>query len=176
MVYVQRTAMGYPIIVCYTGGTCGDIVSQILDPAELTLERQCLKKPHLFANNREKDQFLNTTQYLSVPSHDFEYHRNRGHNVLGIVCRHMSDAVWAADRFKSLHRPQVWEEMTKFCGANSVEAYAQMIIDFGNMLADYATDVVYLDDIIGGLVGTRLNEIGYATPGMHKYKQWLDTQ
>lgn len=165
--------MGYPIIVCYAGGTCGDIISQILDPAELTLERQRLKKPHLFANKQEKDLFLGTTQYHSIPSHDFEYHCNSGHGVLGIVCRNMPDAIWAASRFKSLHRPHVWDEMTKFCGSNSVESYAQIIIDFGNMLANYATDVVYLDDIIHGKAVSRLGELGYKTPGADKYKKWL---
>lgn len=165
--------MGHPIIVCYTGGTCGDIISQILDPAELTTDRQRLKKPHLFTNSQEKDLFLSTTQYLSIPSHDFEYHRDSGHNVLAIVCRYMPDAIWAATRFKSLHKPHVWKEMTKFCGANSIESYAQMILDFGNMIANYATDIVYLDDIVHGKAVSCLIGLGYTTPGANKYKEWL---
>lgn len=160
-------------IVCFVGGTTGDIVTQILDPRELTLERQRLKKSHLFANDLEKDVFLETTQYASIPSHDFEYHRARQHKILGVVCRYMTNALWAAKRFKALHRPHVWKEMTEFCGADTVEAYAQMILDFGNMLEGHTTNVLYLDEIIAGRAIDRLTDLGYQTPGKTKYKEWL---
>ena len=160
-------------IVCFVGGTAGDIVTQILDPRELTLERQMLKKPHLFATDQEKDAFLETIEYSSIPSHDFAYHCNRNHALLGIVCRDMSNALWAASRFKELHRPHVWKEMTAFCGADTVEAYAQMILNFGNMLASYTSDVLYLDDIISGRAIDYLMELGYQTPGKDIYKKWL---
>lgn len=165
--------MGNTIIVCFCGGTAGDIVSTILDPQELTPERQRLKKPHQFSNDREKDLFLNTTQYLSVPSHDFEYHRSHDHKILGIVCRTMPTAIWAATRFKALHRPQVWKEMTAFCGADTVEAYAQTIIDFGNMVASHTSNVLYLEDIVNGNAVECLTQLGYQTPGEHQYKKWL---
>lgn len=165
--------MGSPIIVCFVGGTVGDILTQILDPAELTPERQQLKKPHLFANDVEKDLFLETTNCKSVPSHDFEYHRRRHHDLLGIVCRDQTNALWAARRFKKLHRPQVWKEMTAFCGADTEEAYAQAIIDFGIMLANYTNNVLYLDDVIDGCAINRLHKLGYSTPGEYKYKKWL---
>jgi hypothetical protein len=165
--------MGYPIIVCYVGGTAGDVISQILDPSELTLHRQKLKKPHLFANDQEKNLFLETSNFASVPSHDFEYHSNYNHKLLGIVCRYRSDSLWAAHRFKKLHRPQVWKEMTTFCGADTEEAYAQAILDFGNMLANYTSNVLYLDDVINGCAIDRLHELGYQTPGEYKYKKWL---
>lgn len=165
--------MGYPIIICFVGGTAGDIITQILDPRELTLERQRLKKPHLFETDLEKDTFLETIEYTSIPSHDFAYHRNRNHMVLGVVCCDMSNALWAASRFKELHRPHVWKEMTAFCGADTVEAYAQMIMDFGNMLANYTDNLLYLDDIINGNAISRLNDLGYQTPGEDKYKKWL---
>ena len=165
--------MGYPIIVCYVGGTAGDIISQILDPSELSGYRQQLKKPHLFANDQEKNLFLETSGFASVPSHDFEYHSNYNHKLLGIVCRYRSDSLWAAHRFKKLHRPQVWKEMTAFCGADTEEAYAQAIIDFGTMLANYTSNVLYLDDIINGCAIDRLHVLGYQTPGEYKYKKWL---
>jgi len=165
--------VGRPIIVCYTGGTAGDIVSQILDPAELSLDRQRLKKTHLFSNNQEKDLFLDTVEYMSVPSHDFDYHQTNNHKILGIVCQTMPTAIWAASRFKELHRPHVWKEMTKFCGADTVEAYAQVILDFGNMLANYTSNVLYLEDIINGCAIEKLHILGYQTPGEYKYKKWL---
>jgi len=165
--------VGRPVIVCFVGGTAGDIISVILDPCDLTLDRQQLKKSHLFVNDTAKDAFLKTTRYYSVPSHDFEYHRKHNHKILGIVCRHMPDALWAASRFKDLHRPHVWKEMTAFCGADTIEAYAQMILDFGNMLADYTSNVLYLDDIINGHAVDRLKELGYQVPGEDIYKKWL---
>ena len=121
--------MANTTIVCYTGGTAGDIVSLIIDPAELSRDRQRLKKPHLFASDAEKDNFLDTAPWASVPSHDFEYHQRRQHEILAIVCRTKPNALWAAERFKSMHRPHVWEEMTQHCGAADVETYAQMILD-----------------------------------------------
>ena len=47
------------IIVCYTGGTAGDIVARIIDNQELSKDRQRLKKPHLFFSDKEKDQSIN---------------------------------------------------------------------------------------------------------------------
>jgi hypothetical protein len=63
--------------------------------------------------------------------------------------------------------------MTAFCGADTVESYAQMIMDFGNMLANYTDNLLYLDDIINGNAIRQLNELGYQTPGEDKYKKWL---
>lgn len=165
--------MTMPTIVCFVGGTAGDIVTQILDSRDLTLERQRLKKPHLFSNDAEKELFLKTTIYKSVPSHDFDFHRRHNHKVLGVVCRRMPDAIWSATRFKNLHRPHVWKEMTAFCGADTVEAYAQTIMDFGNMLANYTDDVLYLDDIINGNAINQLRQLGYQISEEHKYKKWL---
>jgi len=161
------------IIVCFCGGTAGDIVTLMLDPSELTLERQSLKKPHQFSGDSEKDLFLSTTKHISVPSHDFEYHRRRNHKLLAVVCRTMTGALWAATRFKALHRPHVWKEMTAFCGADTVEAYAQAILDFGNMVATYTDNVLYLEDIINGKAVDRLVDLGYNVTGQDQYKRWL---
>ena len=165
--------MGSPIIVCFVGGTAGDIIAQILDPQELTPARQQLKKPHLFANDTDKDLFLATTEFTSVPSHDFDYHHRRQHNILGIVCRNLFQAQWAAERFKKLHRSHVWKEMTAFCGAETPDAYAHAIIDFGNIVATYTDNVVYLDEILTGHAVAKLQTMGYQTPGQEIYKTWL---
>lgn len=175
MVCVQRQKMEYSnlIIVCYTGGTAGDIVSQILDPSELSFNRQRLKKPHTFGTNKEKDLFLLSSLWKSVPSHDFAYHQQSNHSILGIVCNNFDSAIWAAERFKKLHRPHVWQEMTSYCGANDIEAYAQNIIDFGKMVEQYTNNVLYLDSIISGSAIIDLHQLGYQTPGIHLYDQWL---
>jgi hypothetical protein len=162
-----------PVIVCYTGGTAGDIVSQIIDDRELSNDRQRLKKPHLFLSNEEKDQYINNSTWGSLPSHDFEYHRERQHIILGIHCRDMESAMWAATRFKAMHRPHVWEEMSRACGATSIEQYAQMIIDFGNMVASYTHNMLYLDRIIAGYAITDLTNLNIPTPGKQLYTEWL---
>ena len=64
-----------PVIVCYTGGTAGDIISKIVDPGEMSLDRQRLKKPHLFSCDEEKDlQALSTQEgqsNLSLAKQEF---------------------------------------------------------------------------------------------------------
>jgi len=110
--------------------------------------------------------------FASVSSHDFNYHLSRTHKILGVVCRHFSNALWAASRFKKLHRPHVWEEMTAFCGADTEEAYAQAIMDFGNMVVTYTTNIVYLDEILNGHAIEKLQALGYQTDEQ-TYKKWL---
>jgi hypothetical protein len=160
-------------IVCFTGGTAGDIISRIIDPAELSLDRQRLKKPHLFSSSEEKDQYIKNSIWNSLPSHDFEYHQARQHGILGIRCRDMQSAMWAANRFKATHRPHVWEEMSRASGATNIEQYAQMIIDFGNMIANYTNNVLYLDRIVAGHAIADLTDFNIQTPGKDLYTEWL---
>lgn len=162
-----------PVIVCYTGGTAGDIISRIIDPDELSLDRQQLKKPHLFSSDKEKDQYINSSIWGSLPSHDFEYHRSRQHSILGIRCRDTQSALWAANRFKAQHRPHVWQEMSQSCGADTIEQYAQMIIDFGNMIANYTNNVLYLDRIIAGYAVADLIDLNVPITGEDLYTEWL---
>ena len=162
-----------PVIICYTGGTAGDIISRIIDPRELSLDRQRLKKPHLFSSNKEKDQYIKNSIWDSLPSHDFDYHREQQHEILGIQCRDIQSALWAATRFKNMHRPHVWEEMSRACGAANIEQYAQMIIDFGNMIASYTNNVLYLDRIIAGYAITDLLELNILVTGQDLYTDWL---
>jgi hypothetical protein len=162
-----------PVIVCYTGGTAGDIVARIIDSQELSTDRQRLKKPHLFSSNKEKDQYINSSTWGSLPSHDFEYHKSRRHSILGIHCRDMASALWAANRFKALHRPHVWEEMSRACGASNIEQYAQMIIDFGNMIANYTSNVLYLDRIVAGHAVEDLVDLNIPVTGKDLYTEWL---
>jgi hypothetical protein len=160
-------------IVCFTGGTAGDIISRIIDSSELSADRQRLKKPHLFSCDEEKDQYINNSIWGSLPSHDFEYHRARQHGILGIRCRDTPTALWAASRFKAKHLPRVWKEMSQSCGATTIEQYAQMIIDFGNMIANYTDNVLYLDRIIAGHAVEDLKTLGLPVPGAELYKEWL---
>ena len=63
--------------------------------------------------------------------------------------------------------------MSRACGANTIEQYAQMIIDFGNMIANYTTKVLYLDRIIAGHAVADLLELDMPVPGKDLYTEWL---
>ena len=100
-------------IVCYTGGTCGDMISAILDSAGgyftnnrvmFDQDRTQLKKPHLFNSDTEKDQYLIEAgkKYRSIPSHDLDYHIRNAHDFIGITVQDNAVALWAATRFKKI--------------------------------------------------------------------------
>ena len=99
-------------IVCYTGGTCGDLISAMIDYHDATFtvfktvkhadRRQRLKKPHLFTTTEEKNQYLVEVaqQYNSIPSHDLDYHVQQQHKFISIIVEDATVAQWAANRFK----------------------------------------------------------------------------
>jgi hypothetical protein len=146
-------------IVCYTGGACGDLVTAMIDHRNCQFtpfhtvkhadDRQRLKKPHLFSSDEEKDQYLIdiAQQYNSIPSHDLDYHVRRGHKFISIVVDDNKIAHWAANRFKALHRPHVWEEMSRACGAKTVDDYAQILIHYSNMVRNHTTKTISLESI-----------------------------
>ena len=80
-------------IVCYTGGSCGDLITALIDgkgahfrnkAVMFEQDRLRFKKPHTFANDEEKDQYLNeiANKYRSIPSHDLQYHIKSGHDFI----------------------------------------------------------------------------------------------
>jgi hypothetical protein len=171
-------------IICYTGGTCGDMISGILDPNGARFknttvifdqDRTCLKKPHLFQSDAEKDQYLVEAEkkYQSIPSHDLDYHIRKAHDFIGITVQDKAVALWAATRFKRLHRAHVWEEMTAACGADTVEGYAQMMIDFSNLVSQHTDRIVTLESI---RTGTALDNPILKTASKNFYLNWLDLQ
>ncbi len=179
-------------IVCYTGGTCGDLVTALIDSSDTKFncalktvvhlpERARLKKPHLFASDADKDQYINDIRknYSSIPSHDLDYHVRRQHVFVGITVQDLDTALWAAKRFRACHRPHVWEEMQRLCGANSVENYAQVLIDFSNMLATHTDKIVKLEDIKHGTVIPILENMlscSISKGSKNLYQNWLDLQ
>lgn len=179
-------------IVCYTGGTCGDLVSALIDPSNAILNfsngtvqhseaRQRLKKPHLFSNSIDKDTYIQTIgqQYHSIPSHDLNYHVERKHEFISVTVKDFGLAMWAAERFRNCHRPHVWEEMTKVCGVDDIAGYAQILVDFSNMVAQHTNNVVELEDIATGqAVITLENILSTDLPLANKqfYQDWLAIQ
>ena len=171
-------------IVCYAGGTCGDMVSAIIDPLGAYFknatvmhepDRARLKKPHLFASDQDKDQYLTDAgkKYQSIPSHDLNYHIQKGHKFIGITVREQDIALWAANRFKQLHRPHVWEEMAAVCGVDSVTEYAQIMIDFSNLVVQHTDSIVTLESICNG---TALSNPILHNANKTFYRDWLALQ
>jgi hypothetical protein len=174
-------------IVCYTGGTCGDLIAALIDPTHVVFhdtailhpaDRQRLKKPHTFGNNEEKDQYITdiSAQYLSIPSHDIDYHVQRSHEFISITVQDFKIAMWAARRFQALHDPYVWQEMQAKCGAATVEDYARMLIYHSYVIVKHTNNVIKLEDIYSGRAIRSLHKLGISTQRTDLYLDWLDLQ
>lgn len=179
-------------IVVYMGGCCGDLVTALLDHTnvglnisartiKLTEDRQRLKKPYKFVDDREKDSYLKTIScsYKSVPSHDIDYHVSRQHSFIGITVTDPSTALWAATRFRDAHRPEVWHNITQTCGIQHVEEYAQLLLDYSSMLSSRTDFLVDVKTIRQGALLPQLELLMARNVG-HKahncYRNWLDMQ
>lgn len=176
-------------IVCYAGGTCGDLITALIDVTDVVLndtfvqmpgERSKFKKSFLFKDESEKDLYLTEMKkkYKSIPSHDIEYHKFKNHNFIGITVTDYNLAEWAALRFKKLHRDHVWEEMTRSCGANSVTDYAQILIDYSNMSKEFTNRIIRLEDIVSGDAVKILSkvDIEISIEAEKFYNNWLFNQ
>jgi len=172
-------------IVLYMGGCCGDIVTGLIDSKGVSIksnrcvilkERAKLKRSFVFDNDAEKDAYIaNASRYwLSLPSHDADYHIQNKHSYLGIVCSDLKTSMWAATRFRKLHSDTVWERMSKACGAKTIEEYAQLIMDFSNMIKPSAYKIIELADIVEGNVLEKLKELTQLDDcATILYNQWL---
>lgn len=173
-------------IICYTGGTCGDLVAAVIDTTEVVISnsqmiipnnRSQLKKPHMFDTDQQKDQYIDNMcmQYKSIPSHDLQYHSQRQHDFIGIVVETKSVAHWAACRFKNLHRPRVWQAVSQLCNIATVDDYAQMLLDFGQLLKTKTKKIIYLEDILDGQLLQNLRLLNVEANDA-LYRQWLAQQ
>lgn len=135
----------------------------------------------MFPSNKDKDDYLTQvvtdTDYRSISSHDLLYHVDRKHSFIGITCDDFDIALKAANRFKNFHRPHVWNEMQSACGATTVDDYAQMIIDFSNLVKQHTGRTVKLESIMNNNVLHELNNI-LPTPidknGHVVYLNWIN--
>jgi len=179
--------MDYPIIVCYTGGTCGDLISALVDSSDAQLyngtvrhnpARVRLKKPHQFESSTDKDYYILeiSKQYKSVPSHDLDYHVEKNHSFVGITVKDKTIALRAANRFKNLHRPHVWEEMSNFSGAKTVADYAQLLLDYSNLVEMHTSNILKLERILAGDAIDDLAKIITTPLDSNLYANWLKHQ
>ena len=195
MVRVQRRYVDHDLklhVVVYMGGCCGDLVTALIDHNDAGLnvaaqavtlpkQRQRLKKPHLFVDAAAMDHYVEemSSLYQSVPSHAVEYHVARGHRFIGIAVETRESAIWAARRFKKIHRDEVWQSVTQRCSIDGVEQYAQLLLDYSNMISDVASDVISLEHIRSGqaisavenIVGRRL-----VSDSLDFYRAWSEMQ
>lgn len=174
------------------GGCCGDLVTALIDHTDvalnstfrtvkLTKHRQRLKKHYEFADDQEKDNYLIdiSRTYKSVPSHDIDYHVSRQHGFIGITVTDPSTALWAAKRFHDVHRPKVWHSVTRTCGIQHVEEYAQQLLDYSLWLGSRTDLLVDVKTVRQGtllpqlesLLGRKLDNKAYTC-----YRNWLDMQ
>lgn len=174
-------------IVCYTGGTCGDLIAALIDPTGVEFHngtilhpeyRRKLKKPRTFTNDNYKDEYIKlvSKEYLSIPSHDTEYHIKRNHRIISITVDDYDIALWAANRFKNLHTDEVWGSMSYACGAKTVLDYAQILIDYGSLVRQHTKDIIKLEDIVSGNAIKTLNTIGINNCDKNFYATWLTLQ
>lgn len=175
-------------IVCYLGGTCGDLVVSMLDSRTSSIksgavtsdvQRQRLKKSWQFENDEQRDIYLSQirVQYKSIPSHDADYHIRNHHSFIAIVVANRSTAIWASNRFKALHSSQVWEQMVATNGANSIEKYAQDMLDWGTWIQSYTNRIIKLEDILEGRADTKISSIIETQDiDVNFYNQWLQIQ
>ena len=115
----------------------------------------------------------------SVVSHDYEYHIRKNHKLLCIGVFDRASALWAATRFKQLHQLHVWEEMCNKCGANTIEEYAQMYIDYSNMIVENEQNrLIDLRTIINGSLIETLKTLGFKinATAVELYDIWLTTK
>lgn len=193
MVCIQRSSLGRDLdIVVYMGGCCGDLVTALIDTTSVSLntstssvvlssDRQRLKKPFLFPDDQHKDIYLEeiSMMYKSVSSHDHDYHVRRGNKFIGISVKNYTTALWAATRFKQIHRPDIWHSVKKSHCIDHVEQYAQMMLDYSYLLLDSTDSIIDLEDILQGQALTMLSQLTnhkLDTRAKNFYNNWLGIQ
>ena len=115
--------------------------------------------------------------YRSLPSHDIDYHVRSGHTTIGITVHDTKIAKWAAQRFKSVHRPQVWQQVCKACGITTTRQYADLMLHYGNMLEKQLPNTIKLERIVAGNLKDDLESVldkKLDQESVNVYRNWLD--
>jgi hypothetical protein len=174
-------------IVCYAGGTCGDLITAMIDDKDVVkiknsimhhTQRQRLKKPHQFQDDCTKDAYVQwaATVYRSVPSHDLDYHVRRQHEFIAVTVHNTDIALWAATRFQSMHRPRVWKEMQNKSGVSNIQEYAQLLIDFSRLAKQHTDKLIALEKILDGHAVDELERYIDTPINQLLYQDWLCSQ
>lgn len=175
------------IIICYMGGTAGDLVTAVIDSKDTLLDdkkllihpnRSKLKKPHLFNNSKETSEYINSlsSTYMSLPSHSTDFHIQENQDFIGIIVDDYETALWAATRFKELHLPHVWEEVMKFSNISTVEEYAELMMKYATILKNHTDKIITLKQILNGELITELKKYVDIELQEQLYKDWLSNR
>jgi len=178
------------MFVVYMGGAAGDMVASVIDHRnskfnssqqrmEMPLDRQRFKKPHTFESDAAKDEYVQqmSATYCSLPSHDIDYHVRNGHTTIGITVHDTKIAKWAAQRFESVHRPQVWQQVCEACGITTTRQYADLMLHYSDMLEKQLTNTIKLERIVAGNLADDLELVldkKLDKESVNVYRNWLD--
>ena len=180
------------IFVVYMGGCCGDLITAAIDGRDCTFNhlqhrmhlpssRERLKKTHLFANDDERDQYveLMSQKYRSIPSHDLDYHLRRQHRFIAVTVDDVGTARWAAHRFQHSHRPEIWREFCQQFGVKTLDNYAELVLNYSKMIKTKTPDTIALEDIRNGQAIVALEKllgIQFSKQTTNLYRNWMDLQ
>jgi len=161
-------------IVCFAGGTSGDLVVAMIDSLDcgyeindhrikLTKDRSGMKKPWMFKNADEKRNYITDTFeiYDSLPSHDIDFHiGEKSENVIGITCFDKVLRDKSASRFKNLHTSEVWDSLTKVTNTKPLDQYSNDILEVSKKLKNNFL-TIDLSQIVGGNLPDLLHQMGF---------------
>lgn len=175
-------------IVCFAGGTSGDLVVAMIDSLDcgyeindhrinLTKDRSGMKKPWMFKNADEKRNYITDTFeiYDSLPSHDIDFHiGEKSENVIGITCFDKVLRDKSASRFKNLHRSEVWDSLTKVTNTTTLDQYSNDILEVSKKLKNNFL-TIDLSQIVGGNLLDPLHQMGFdiTVKSGSLYDDWL---
>jgi hypothetical protein len=173
-------------IICYIGGTCGDLVTSVIDSTDSKLDGSKIYtmlsrsklKSSLFLNSEiEQLNYIKEmeSKYLSIPSHKIDLHIKYKHPYITIFTENYDLALWCANRYKNLNKPDVWENMTKI-NNDTIESYAQTIIQTCNYSVSHTDRVITLEDILSGNLLSRLSQYVNTPLNEKLYEEWLSRQ
>ena len=170
------------MLIVFAGGTCGDIVCQLIDKGPMPVFedkfRSKLKHPYQFNSDKEKLLYIEEANkiYKTIPSHDVDFHIQHRHDFVGITVKDHQDRIWASQRFKALNQPESWDKMTKMIGENSIESYARAIDQITQRIQITKQPTIDLKDIREGRLIMQLNamNIELISSAEKDYQQWLE--
>ena len=173
--------MHLPIdIVAYTGGSCGEMVTAVIDPTGyhfngrylelLKYDRSKLKNREwdFSLSNIDRDNVINelALKYKSLPSHKIDYHVLRKHDVIFIDSTEPGIDEWVFNRLHDIHGKNEWLNLEK-----DKEVFFNNLQENQQVMLSIAKRVIKLRDILEGklidvlktYVSTPLNESLYYT-------------
>jgi hypothetical protein len=168
------------------GGTCGDLVTAVIDSTDSKLDGSKIYTM-LSRSKLKSDLFLNSeieqlnyikemeSKYLSIPSHKIDLHVKYKHPFITIFTENYDLALWCANRYKNLNRPDVWENMNKFNNL-TVESHAQTTIDSCRYLASHTDKIIALEDMLSGNLLSKLSKYVKTPLNEKLYEEWLSRQ